>query len=115
MARNWIGETQINACHHATGRVAIIGGACSYPSPMFFTARCGRIAGAEKEAVYLFVYQLALIIPLVSFLAWFSHPGYRGVTETFSAQAIAGRRGVLGFHSEPPLTGGFLAGGLFLR
>lgn len=99
------------------GRVAIIGGGVLVSIANVFLLRdAGALPEAEKEAVYLFVYQLALIIPLVSifgvvFASWLQ----RRELKRFLAQGHSRQEAgvLLGFHSEsPPVNWWILGGGL---
>lgn len=97
------------------GRVAIIGGGVLVSIANVFLLRdAGALPEAEKEAVYLFVYQLALIIPLVSifgvvFASWLQRRDMkRFITQGHSRQE-AGR--LLGLHSEPPSINWWILGG----
>ena len=97
------------------GRVAIIGGGVLVSIANVFLLRdAGALPEAEKEAVYLFVYQLALIIPLVSifgvvFASWLQ----RRDIKRFLAQGHSRQEAVvlLGLHSEPPSINWWILGG----
>ncbi len=97
------------------GRVAIIGGGILVSLVNVFVLRdAGTLPEAEKEAVYLFVYQLALIIPLVSifgvvFAAWLQ----RREMARFIAQGYSRLEAfvLMGIHSEPPPINWWILGG----
>ena len=97
------------------GRVAIIGGGVLVSIANVFLLRdAGALPEPEKEAVYLFVYQLALIIPLVSifgvvFAAWLQ----RRDMKRFLAQGHSRQEAsvLLGLHSEPPSINWWILGG----
>lgn len=97
------------------GRVAIVGGGILVSIVNVFLLRdAGALPEAEKEAVYLFVYQLALIIPLVSifgvvFASWLQ----RREMKRFLAQGHSRQEAavLLGIHSEPPPINWWILGG----
>lgn len=97
------------------GRVAIIGGGILVSLVNVFVLRdAGTLPEAEKEAVYLFVYQLALIIPLVSicgvvFASWL----LRREIRRFIAQGYGRQEALvlMGIHSEPPPINWWILGG----
>lgn len=97
------------------GRVAIIGGGVLISIANVFLLRdAGSLPEAEKEAVYLLVYELALIIPLISimgviFASWLRH------RERGRLLAQGHRPGdieeLLGMHSTPPSINWWILGG----
>ncbi len=97
------------------GRVAIIsGGILVSLANVFLLHDMGVLSEAEKAATYLFVYQLALVIPLVSILgvvlaAWLHR---RDITR-FKAQGYSRQEIVklLGIHIEPPPINWWILGG----
>lgn len=99
------------------GRVAIIGGGVLVSVANVFLLRdAGALPEAEKEAVYLLVYELALIIPLISilgvvFASWLQ----RRERKHFLAQGHSRQEvdKLLSVHSEsPPVNWWILGGGL---
>ncbi len=97
------------------GRVAIIGGGVLVSVANVFLLRdAGSLPEAEKEAVYLLVYQLALIIPVVSvcgvvFAAWLQ----RQERKRFLAQGHSREHvdTLLGAHVETPAINWWILGG----
>ena len=97
------------------GRVAIIGGGVLVSVANVFLLRdAGTLPEAEKEAVYLLVYQLAVIIPLISifgvvFAAWLQ----RRERKRFLAQGHSQQEidGLLGIHAESPAINWWILGG----
>lgn len=97
------------------GRVAIIGGGVLVSLANVYLLRdASALPEAEKEAVYLFVYQLALIIPVVSifgvvFASWLQ----RREIARFLAQGHSRQEAtvLLGIHSEPPPVNWWILGG----
>lgn len=97
------------------GRVAIIGGGVLVSVANVFLLRdAGTLPEAEKEAVYLLVYQLAVIIPLISifgviFAAWLQ----RRERQRFLAQGHSRQEvdALLGLHSESPAINWWILGG----
>ncbi len=97
------------------GRVAIIGGGILVSLVNVFLLRdAGTLPEAEKEAVYMFVYQLALIIPIVSifgvvFASWL----HRRDLARFVAQGHSRQEALslLGMHSDPPPVNWWILGG----
>ncbi len=97
------------------GRVAIIGGGVLVSVANVFLLRdVGSLPEAEKEAVYLLVYQLALIIPVVSvfgvvFAAWLQ----RQERKRFLAQGHSREHvdTLLGAHVETPAINWWILGG----
>lgn len=97
------------------GRVAIIGGGVLVSVANVFLLRdAGTLPEAEKEAVYLLVYELALIIPLVSifgvvFAAWLQRrERKRFLALGHSRQEVDA---LLGLHSESPAINWWILGG----
>lgn len=99
------------------GRVAIIGGGVLVSVANVFLLRdAGALPEAEKEAVYLLVYELALIIPLISilgvvFASWLQ----RRERKRFLAQGHSRQEvdKLLSVHFEsPPVNWWILGGGL---
>lgn len=97
------------------GRVAIIGGGVLVSVANVFLLRdAGTLPEAEKEAVYLLVYQLAVIIPLISifgvvFASWLQRrERKRFLTQGHSLQEIDG---LLGMHTESPAINWWILGG----
>lgn len=97
------------------GRVAIIGGGVLVSVANVFLLRdAGSLPEAEKEAVYLLVYELALIIPLISifgvvFASWLQ----RRERKRLLAQGYS-RKDVdvlLGSHAESPAINWWILGG----
>lgn len=97
------------------GRVAIIGGGVLVSVANVFLLRdVGSLPEAEKETVYLLVYQLALIIPVVSvfgvvFAAWLQ----RQERKRFLAQGHSREHvdTLLGAHVETPAINWWILGG----
>ncbi|QOJ24724.1 MAG: hypothetical protein HRU78_14665 [Gammaproteobacteria bacterium] len=97
------------------GRVAIIGGGVLVSVANVFLLRdTGSMPEAEKDAVYLLVYELALIIPAVSifgvvFASWLQ----RRERKRFLAQGHNRQEvdKLLGMHSEPPAINWWILGG----
>lgn len=97
------------------GRVAIIGGGVLVSVANVFLLRdAGSLPEPEKEAVYLLVYELALIIPLISifgvvFASWLQ----RRERKRFLAQGHSRKEVdvLLGVHSEPPAINWWILGG----
>lgn len=97
------------------GRVAIIGGGVLISVANVFLLRdAGSLPEAEKEAVYLLVYELALIIPLISimgvvFASWLQ----RRERKHLLAQGHQPKDidGLLGMHSTPPSINWWILGG----
>ncbi len=97
------------------GRVAIIGGGVLVSVANVFLLRdAGTLPEAEKEAVYLLVYELALIIPLVSifgvvFASWLQRrERKRFLALGHSQQAVDA---LLGMHAESPAINWWILGG----
>ena len=99
------------------GRVAIIGGGILVSIANVFLLRdAAALPEDEKEAVYLFVYQLALIIPMVSIFgvvlaSWLQRREIkRFITQGYSRQEAIN---LLAIHAEsPPINWWILGGGL---
>ncbi|SFE13338.1 hypothetical protein [Nitrosomonas sp. Nm166] len=97
------------------GRVAIIGGGVLVSIANVFLLRdAGSLPEAEKEAVYLLVYQLALIIPLISilgvvFASWLQwRERVRFSAQGYSRQEIDA---LLNIHTESPAINWWILGG----
>lgn len=97
------------------GRVAIIGGGVLISIANVFLLRdAGSMPEAEKEAVYLLVYELALVIPLISimgvvFASWLRHrERERLLTQGHHPEDIDE---LLGTHSTPPSINWWILGG----
>ena len=97
------------------GRVAIIGGGVLVSIVNVFLLRdAGSLPEAEKEAVYLLVYQLALIIPLISvlgvvFASWLQwRERVRFAAQGYSRQEIDA---LLNIHTESPAINWWILGG----
>lgn len=100
------------------GRVAIIGGGILVSVVNVFVLRdVNMLPEAEKAAVYLFVYQLALIIPLISICgvilgAWLQRRSMkRFVAQGYSRQEA---RKLLGIEVEAPSVNWWILGGGFV-
>jgi hypothetical protein len=99
------------------GRVAIIGGSVLVSVANVFLLRgVGALPEAEKAAAYLFVYQLALIIPVVSvfgviFASWLRR---RAIARLMAGGRSRGEcEAILDVHGErPPVNWWILGGGL---
>ncbi|MDV6340343.1 hypothetical protein R2103_00970 [Nitrosomonas sp. Is24] len=97
------------------GRVAIIGGGVLVSVANVVLLRdAGSLPEVEKDALYLLVYELALIIPAVSifgvvFAAWLQ----RRERKYFQAQGYNRQEvdKLLGMHSEPPAINWWILGG----
>ncbi|PTN11463.1 hypothetical protein [Nitrosomonas aestuarii] len=97
------------------GRVAIIGGGILVSVANVFLLRdAAALPEAEKEAVYLFVYQLALIIPAVSIFgvilaSWLQ----RREIQQFISQGHSRQEAMnlLAIHVEPPPVNWWILGG----
>ncbi|MBX9894929.1 MAG: hypothetical protein K2Y09_07085 [Nitrosomonas sp.] len=99
------------------GRVAIIGGGVLVSVANVFLLRdAGALPEAEKEAVYLLVYELALIIPLISilgvvFASWLQRRERKRFLEQGHSRQEVDK--LLSVHSEsPPVNWWILGGGL---
>lgn len=97
------------------GRVAIIGGGVLVSVVNVFLLRdAGTLPEAEKEAVYLLVYELALIIPLISifgvvFASWLQRrERKRFLAQGYSRQEVDT---LLGMHAESPAINWWILGG----
>ncbi len=97
------------------GRVAIIGGGVLISIANVFLLRdAGSMPEAEKEAVYLLVYELALVIPLISimgvvFASWLRHrERERLLMQGHHPEDIDE---LLGTHSTPPSINWWILGG----
>ncbi|MBX9918046.1 MAG: hypothetical protein K2Y07_12570 [Nitrosomonas sp.] len=97
------------------GRVAIIGGGVLVSVANVVLLRdAGSLPEVEKDALYLLVYELALIIPAVSifgvvFAAWLQ----RRERKRFQAQGYNRQEvdKLLGMHAEPPAINWWILGG----
>ena len=95
--------------------VAIIGGGILVSLANVFLLRdAASLPDSEKADIYLFVYQLALVIPLISiigvvFAAWLQ----RRDMARFRAQGFSRRESesLLGIHVEPPSINWWILGG----
>jgi hypothetical protein len=108
---------QMHVTMQTLGRVAIIGGGILVSLVNVFLLRdAASLSDAEKNDVYLFVYQLALIIPLISIigvvLAALLH--YRDMARLIKqGYTPQESESLLGIHSEsPPINWWILGGGL---
>ena len=97
------------------GRVAIIGGGVLISIANVFLLRdAGSLPEAEKEAVYLLVYELALIIPLISifgvvFASWLRRrERKRLLTQGYSRKDADA---LLGVSIQPPSVNWWILGG----
>lgn len=97
------------------GRVAIIGGGVLVSVANVFLLRdAGTLPEAEKEAVYLLVYELALIIPLISILGVvFASWLHRRERKRFLALGHSRQEvdKLLSIHSESPAVNWWILGG----
>ena len=97
------------------GRVAIIGGGVLVSVVNVFVLRdAGSLPEVEKEAVYLLVYELALIIPLISifgvvFASWLRRREYKRFLALGHSRQEADR--LLNMHSESPAINWWILGG----
>lgn len=97
------------------GRVAIIGGGVLVSVVNVFVLRdAGSLPEVEKEAVYLLVYELALIIPLISifgvvFASWLRRREYKRFLALGHSRQEADR--LLNIHSESPAINWWILGG----
>ncbi|SEF39381.1 hypothetical protein [Nitrosomonas ureae] len=97
------------------GRVAIIGGGVLVSVVNVFVLRdAGSLPEVEKEAVYLLVYELALIIPLISifgvvFASWLRRREYKHFLALGHSRQEADR--LLNIHSESPAINWWILGG----
>ena len=97
------------------GRVAIIGGGVLVSIANVFLLRdAGSMSDSDKEAVYLLIYELALIIPFISifgvvFAAWLQ----RRERKRFFALGRSGHEvdALLGMHVETPAVNWWILGG----
>jgi hypothetical protein len=97
------------------GRVAIIGGGVLVSVANVVLLRdAGSLPEVEKDAVYLLVYELALIIPAVSifgvvFASWLQRrERKRFQVQGYNRQEV---NKLLGMHSEPPAINWWILGG----
>ena len=106
---------QMHITMQTLGRVAIIGGGILVSLINVYVLRdAATLPEAEKAAVYLFVYQLALIIPIVSilgvvFAAWIQ----RRDLKRFMAQGHSRQESMalMGIHTDPPPINWWILGG----
>lgn len=97
------------------GRVAIIGGGVLVSVVNVFVLRdAGSLPEVEKEAVYLLVYELALIIPLISifgvvFASWLRRREYKRFLALGHSRQETDR--LLNIHSESPAVNWWILGG----
>jgi hypothetical protein len=97
------------------GRVAIIGGGVLVSVANVFLLRdAGSLSETEKGAVYLLVYELALIIPAVSifgvvFASWLQHLERKRFLTLGHSWQEADK--LLGMHSEAPAVNWWILGG----
>lgn len=115
-------DAQTRKLMHVTmqtlGRVAIIGGGILVSVVNVFLLRdAATLPEDEKEAVYLLVYQLALIIPMVSVLgvmlaSWLRRRNIQQLVSQGYSRLESAR--LLAIHTEPPpVNWWILGGGLF--
>lgn len=106
---------QMHVTMQTLGRVAIIGGGILVSLVNVFLLRdAASLSEAEKNDVYLFVYQLALIIPLISIigvvLAALLH--YRDMARLMKqGYTRQESESLLGIHSESPSINWWILGG----
>ncbi len=106
---------QMHVTMQTLGRVAIIGGGILVSLANIFLLRdAAALPEAEKAAVYLFVYELALIIPLISILgvvlaSWLHQ---RNIKQ-FIKQGYTRQEAIdlLAIHTEPPPVNWWILGG----
>ncbi|OQW40712.1 MAG: hypothetical protein A4S08_03615 [Proteobacteria bacterium SG_bin4] len=97
------------------GRVAIIGGGVLVSVANVFLLRdAGTLPEAEKEAVYLLVYELALIIPLISilgvvFASWLHRRERKRLLALGHSRQEVDK--LLSIHSESPSVNWWILGG----
>ncbi|MGG7053975.1 hypothetical protein [Nitrosomonas sp. ANs5] len=108
---------QMHITMQTLGRVAIIGGGILVAVVNVILMRdVATLSEEEKGAVYLFVYQLALIIPLVSVCGvWLAAWLKRRDTKRFITQGLDRKaaEALLNVHNEaPPINWWILGGGL---
>ena len=99
------------------GRVAIIGGGILVAVVnVILMQDVALLPADEKAAVYLFVYQLALVIPFVSVCGvWLAAWLRRRESKLFAAKGLSRKEteALLGIHNEaPPINWWILGGGL---
>lgn len=106
---------QMHVTMQTLGRVAIIGGGILVSLVNVYVLRdAGTLPETEKAAVYLYIYQLGLIIPLVSilgvvFAAWLQRRDMaRFIAQGYSRQESMA---LLGIHTEPPPINWWILGG----
>lgn len=106
---------QMHVTMQTLGRVAIIsGGILVSLANVFLLRDAAALPDSEKADIYLFVYQLALIIPLISiigvvFAAWL----HRRDMARFMAQGYSRQESesLLGIHTESPSINWWILGG----
>lgn len=106
---------QMHITMQTLGRVAIIGGGILVSLINVYVLRdAGTLPEEEKAAVYLYIYQLALIIPVVSilgvvFAAWLQ----RRDLAHFMAQGHSHKESMtlMGIHTDPPPINWWILGG----
>ena len=117
---NEIDASSLRSMHidmQTLGRVAIVGGGILVAAlNVYLMDGVGDLPGAQKTAAYLFVYQLALVIPLVSVLGvmlsfWVAHRAVSQLVARGHAKREAKK--ILSGHIErPPVNWWILGGGL---
>ncbi len=106
---------QMHITMQTLGRVAIIGGGILVSLVNVYVLRdAATLPEAEKAAVYLFVYELALIIPMISilgvvFAAWIQ----RRDLKRFMVQGHNRQESMalMGLHTDPPPINWWILGG----
>ena len=99
------------------GRVAIIsGGVLVSLMNVFLLSGVGELPEAQKAEAYLFVYELALIIPVVSvagvlFASWLRRRDMARLTAKGHSRLES--QAMLGIHSDPPPVNWWILGGGF--
>ena len=99
------------------GRVAIIsGGVLVSLMNVFLLSGVGELPEAQKAEAYLFVYELALIIPVVSvagvlFASWLHRRDMARLTAKGHSRLES--QAMLGIHSDPPPVNWWILGGGF--
>ena len=99
------------------GRVAIIsGGVLVSLMNVFLLSGVGELPEAQKAEAYLFVYELALIIPVVSvagvlFASWLRRRDMARLTAQGHSRLES--QAMLGIHSDPPPVNWWILGGGF--
>ena len=117
-----IGEADLKSMHttmQTLGRVAIIGGSLLVAVVNVFLLRgVGTLPENEKATAYLFIYQLALVIPVVSVLgvalgAWLKRRDLAGLIAQGRTHAEA-RELLAVYVGRPPINWWILGGGSYL-